>query len=194
MTVVLYLNGGSFVESLRQITDFQRDFLRTVLWRTYMQLWLVAILIFPVSIVSIDWLHLALSFLGTRGREVKLLCVVCLCVGLGVGGTGALILGLIGELHPVTAAVPLHLISTPYRWSTRRWVVAVRAGAQTLAVHFADRLLYMFISSCSPWSQVQGCSERPRLEISWRFSSGWWREGSSTHHQVLGKLISNFQA
>ena len=35
MTVVLYLNGGSFVESLRQITDFQRDFLRAVLWRTY---------------------------------------------------------------------------------------------------------------------------------------------------------------
>ena len=100
MTVVLYLNGGSFVESLRQITDFQRDFLRTVLWRTYMQLWLVAILIFPVSIVSIDWLHLALSFLGTRGREVKLLCVVCLCVGLGVGGTGALILGLIGRASP----------------------------------------------------------------------------------------------
>ena len=63
MTVVLYLNGGSFVESLRQITDFQRDFLRAVLWRTYMQLWLIAISIFPVSI---NWLHLALSFLGIR--------------------------------------------------------------------------------------------------------------------------------
>ena len=46
MTVVLYLNGGSFAESLRQITDFQRDLLRAVLWRTDVQLWLDAISFF----------------------------------------------------------------------------------------------------------------------------------------------------